>query len=77
MHDREIPPRAELCGVVRCIWELRELAGEAGAPERVVPDGCPDILSRADRFRRGNDGDDPHTQARSFWSVQSVTEDRA
>ena len=52
MHYAESPPRAELRSVVRCFWELRG-PGDPYVPERVIPDGCTEVvLNRAESFRR-------------------------
>jgi len=64
----ELPPRAELRPFVRVLWSLRAVA-EAGPPvdrvERVVPDGCPEIVvNRGDRFRRVAADGRGHRQAR-------------
>jgi hypothetical protein len=55
VHYGEHPPRPELAPYVKCLWELR---GDASTEvERVVPDGCCEIvLNRADPFR-GVDND--------------------
>lgn len=54
MKYREIKPRPELAPYVRCLWEL---TGTGSDIERVVPDGCCEIvLNRADPFR-GVDND--------------------
>ncbi len=54
MLYREFPPRPELDGVVRCFWRLVGPGAMPGEPpERVLPDGCAEIvLNRADRFMR-------------------------
>jgi AraC-like DNA-binding protein len=47
-------PRAELAGILECVWSVsgRAVAG-VRPPERIVPDGCPElILHRADPFAR-------------------------
>ncbi len=60
MHYREVIPRAELRQIVRCFWHLLDHDAPPNTPDRVVPDGCTEIvLNRADRFRR-----DERTQAR-------------
>lgn len=62
----ETPPSPALRPFVRCLWRLRA----AGAPsdsnvERVVPDGCPEIvLNRAARFRRVQEDGSSREQAR-------------
>ena len=52
MEYREQPPRPELTGLVRCFWQVRG-PGRVGVPERVIPDGCAEIvLNQAGAFRR-------------------------
>ncbi len=64
MQYSECTPRDELGGVVRCIWQLAGPGGDEGTPERVLPDGCSEIvLNRADRFFRWNGDSTPHRQA--------------
>lgn len=63
---REIEPSPVLRALVRCYWTLRGpgVEGSAGAGdasaaglERIVPDGCAEIvLNRAECFRRHRDG---------------------
>ncbi|MAG57845.1 MAG: hypothetical protein CMJ83_16295 [Planctomycetes bacterium] len=55
MHYEERPPPSELEDVVRCTWFLR--GGVAGEVQRVVPDGCPEIIvNRADPFACHDEG---------------------
>ena len=55
MNYTEIEPRAELAPYVKCYWRLQ--GDGPGAVERIVPDGCSEIvLNRADPFR-AVDGD--------------------
>jgi len=66
MDYREIEPASALRPVVRCFWELRGAAEGAGAVERIVPDGCTEIiLNRGSAFRRFT-GDEAHLQAKSL-----------
>ncbi len=52
VHYCEHRPRPELRHIVRCFWELRGM-GQPETPERVIPDGCTEIvLNRAAPFRR-------------------------
>lgn len=56
-------PSVLLRSVVRCYWHLR-VQGTPGVLERIVPDGCAEIiLNRADRFRRVADDGRSHRQA--------------
>lgn len=66
MDYREIQPVAALRSVVHCYWTLRAEADSEGARERIVPDGCAEIiLNRGSAFRRhGAEGS--HVQARSL-----------
>jgi AraC-like DNA-binding protein len=54
MEYVETPPRSALSGWVRCYWMLRQAGGKAVPPvtfERVLPDGCVEIvLNLADPF---------------------------
>lgn len=49
-------PRAELGPHLECLWEVsssRPLFASGRAPERVVPDGCPEVIVHlGDRFAR-------------------------
>ena len=64
MRYNELTVRAELRGVVRCIWQLAGPDSDEGRPERVLPDGCAEIvLNRADRFFRWTGDGTPHRQA--------------
>ena len=64
LHYREIAPGEPLRPHVRCLWLLTGPQSDPDADvERVVPDGCAEIvLNRADRFRRLQDGSS-HAQA--------------
>ena len=61
MEYAEVAPRPELRPYVKCLWTLRG-DGSAGRVERVVPDGCCEIvLNRADPFRGIDSGSlQPH-----------------
>lgn len=49
----EVLPRPELRPFVRVFWSLRGPPDPGGGVDRIVPDGCPEIvLNRADPFRR-------------------------
>lgn len=44
MSYEEIPPRRELRSFVECFWTLRPDPTAAAAEQRILPDGCVDIL---------------------------------
>jgi AraC-like DNA-binding protein len=45
MRYREIPPQAPLNRVVECFWTLEGIAGaEVAKPERILPDGCVELI---------------------------------
>jgi AraC-like DNA-binding protein len=61
----ESVPRAELRPFVRVVWSLRGPADPSGGLDRIVPDGCPEIVvNRADPFRRATADGRSHEQAR-------------
>ena len=64
MHYCEFQPTAALRPFLRCYWSLRANAkGEAPTVERIVPDGCPEIVvNRADPFQRIYPGASPRRQ---------------
>lgn len=63
MHYCEHTPRPELRHIVRCFWELRG-AGQPQTPERVIPDGCTEIvLNHAAPFRRLRADGSSHRQS--------------
>ncbi len=53
MDYREYPPPPALVGRVRCFWTLEAEAPPRGTPpERVLPDGCPELVFHGgDRYR--------------------------
>ncbi|MHC5209596.1 MAG: DUF6597 domain-containing transcriptional factor [Planctomycetota bacterium] len=57
MRYCEVPPPPPLQGFVRCFWIL-EHADEGGSTERVLPDGCPELIVHygAPMLRRTDDG---------------------
>jgi AraC-like DNA-binding protein len=67
MRYREIPPQAPLGRVVECFWTLDgEAEGEASKPERILPDGCVElILNFGAEFEQHCD-DGPRLQPRNF-----------
>src|SRR3954463_1454119 len=46
MRYREMPPPADLAAWVRCAW-LFEAPAAGDAPERIVPDGRPELIVHA------------------------------
>ena len=45
MHYVELPPRADLVDIVKCVWSFEAAARDAPrALERIVPDGCPELI---------------------------------
>ena len=51
MHYQEFHPEAPLNSFIECFWTLRDLAPAESQPERILPDGCAEIiLNFGDRF---------------------------
>src|SRR5688572_29491716 len=49
----ERPAAADLADVIECVWTVSDPRPAARSPERIVPDGCPElIVHRGDRFAR-------------------------
>ena len=71
MRYEEFPPAPELRANVRCLWRFEADAPEAGAPERIVPDGrCELVLHYGDPFvESGTDGVE-HAQPRALFAGQ-------
>jgi AraC-like DNA-binding protein len=44
MHYRELPPAPALRAYIRCYWTLQAPANSDAAPQRVLPDGCVEIV---------------------------------
>ena len=66
MRYREIPPKAPLNRVVECFWALEGEAAQAAGPERILPDGCIElILNFGAEFSQHCD-DGPQLQPRNF-----------
>src|ERR1700742_4810397 len=59
MRYCEITPKALLNNFVECFWTLEgDDPGPGGAPERILPDGCVElILNFGDRFSQHVDGE--------------------
>ena len=54
MEYFEAKPSPKLARFIKCFWAIRSDAG-TGAPEPVLPDGCPEIVfNLADRFLRSH-----------------------
>ncbi|MGH9369421.1 MAG: DUF6597 domain-containing transcriptional factor [Thermoanaerobaculia bacterium] len=64
MRYRQHPLAPPLSRFVECVWFLRSDGGGAGAgPERIVPDGCPElVLQLASPCRASRDGEPPALQ---------------
>ena len=66
MRYREIPPQAPLNRVVECFWTLEGEGAGAAKPERILPDGCLElILNFGAKFSQHCD-DGPRLQPRNF-----------
>lgn len=44
MHYVEHRPRPELAPYLECLWEVSDPRARPRAPERIVPDGCPELI---------------------------------
>ena len=70
MEYFEAKPSPQLAGSIKCFWAIRADVG-SGAPEPVLPDGCPEIIfNLADRFRRIYTDGSHETQATAIVSGQ-------
>jgi AraC-like DNA-binding protein len=58
LHYAERPAPAPLAAAIECVWSVSDRATRlARPPDRVIPDGCPElIVHRGDRYRRVVDG---------------------
>ena len=58
IHYVERPAPSALAAAIECIWSVSNRAARrARPPDRLLPDGCPElIVHRADRYRRVVDG---------------------
>ena len=52
LRYREVPPPADLLWAVECFWFAE---GPAGGTERIVPDGCPELLIQLGGTMRAGD----------------------
>ena len=67
MDYREIPPAAPLRPYVRCYWALRAPPVAGAAPQRVLPDGCVEmIINVGASFIRHRDDGSVETQPRAL-----------
>jgi AraC-like DNA-binding protein len=61
---QEVPPPPDLAWAVECLW-LAE--GPAGGAERIVPDGCPELVVQlGGAIRAGDDGRELRLQPRAL-----------
>ena len=61
---REVPPPADLRWAVECLWFA---AGPAGGTERIVPDGCPELVVQlGGSMRAGDEGQQLRAQPRAL-----------
>jgi AraC-like DNA-binding protein len=66
-------PAAALHRWVECYWRLTGEAGRAPQPQRILPDGCVEIiLHLGDPFVRADDGTEPIRQARYLFAGQMI-----
>lgn len=64
LRYREVPPPADLRWAVECFWFAE---GAAGGVERIVPDGCPElVLQLGGAMRAGDEGRDLRAQPRAL-----------
>lgn len=66
MRYREIPPKAPLNRVVECFWTLEGEAAEAAGPERILPDGCIELILNFGAEFSQHRGDGSQLQPRNF-----------
>lgn len=72
MFYSEFPPPPALAPYVRGIWAFETASGdEAAEPERIVPDGHPELLLHyGDRFQELRDDGSPMLQSRALFAGQ-------
>lgn len=64
LRYREIPPPADLRWAVECFWVAE---GPAGGTERIVPDGCPElVIQLGGPVRAGDEGEALRAQPRAL-----------
>src|SRR6185295_13649235 len=64
LRYREVPPPADLRWAVECFWVAE---GPAGGTERIVPDGCPElVIQLGGPVRAGDEGEALRAQPRAL-----------
>ena len=64
LRYREVPPPADLRWAVECLWFAE---GPAGGTERIVPDGCPELVVQlGGSMRAGDEGQQLRAQPRAL-----------
>jgi len=64
LRYREVPPPADLRWAVECFWVAE---GPAGGTERIVPDGCPElVIQLGGPVRAGDEGEELRAQPRAL-----------
>ncbi len=66
MRYREIPPVAPLSRVVECFWTLEGEAAGPSSPERILPDGCVELILNFGAAFEQHCVDGPRLQPRNF-----------
>ncbi|HEU0252268.1 MAG TPA: DUF6597 domain-containing transcriptional factor [Pyrinomonadaceae bacterium] len=66
MGYREIPPVAPLSRVVECFWTLEGEAMGPSSPERILPDGCVELILNFGAAFEQHCEDGPRLQPRNF-----------
>jgi AraC-like DNA-binding protein len=68
LRYREVPPPADLRWAVECLWFAD---GPAGGTERIVPDGCPELVVQlGGEVRAGDEGGELRGQPRALVAGQ-------
>jgi AraC-like DNA-binding protein len=44
MHYQEFHPTEQLAKFIKCFWFLESAPAQSASPERILPDGCPEIV---------------------------------
>ena len=66
MRYREIPPSGALGRMVECFWTLEGEAGPVAGPERILPDGCIELILNFSAEFQQHYNDGPRLQPRNF-----------
>ena len=67
----ELTPCSALARYVKCFWVMESPLAASGSPERIVPDGCPEmIVHYADRFTEDDFAGRPTLQPRAIVAGQ-------